>query len=1025
MTVRSGQMPDRFRYTPPVPQADWIDRPRLLDRLARRFEVAALLVIAPAGFGKTTLLSQAIAASTDDPTRVDIWVQCHPLHEDADTFGRELLRAAGATVGDHATVEVRRIADALGRLAPAEVCLVIDDVHLLAEDSSGMALLDELLEALPHNAHLLLSGRSRPPLRLARLHIQGQLETLGSDDLRFDDHELAEVLGEDAGSVAPPADDTARWPAMVSLTQRSDPGTSVDYLLQEIATNLSDERRAAITALCLLDEIDDAVAAAATDGAASADELLGDLPLVHRSGRGGYRLHDLWRQALAPEDRTPFNGAVAAAIERIATHHLDDDAIAAATLYSRIGHRRGVEQAASTFAAKPYLATSVADLRTIRDLARDQLGEHPISTLLDATFVATGDELSSAGAFEEVARHAHDVGHGEIEALAVGAAVNMWCIIDPERLPAWLTERATALAAAGHERARATAAICTAYQARNVADPERAVASLATMTPLRDEYEIIYYAFAMSDLGRPEFVDAPVDPSVTNEVVTRAGGQYVAQALWLRGEVPPKIALALGSELAAASDEQQVPHVQISTNAVLTFVALAAGDPRAARRFCDTATQVTSRTASTLAHTFAALADAACTLVERDEESAAPLVARALEMLPIERWPPRPYLYSLPLVYGLVPEVRAVIDGCAFGPSLSIVRDAARALVALRVDDDPTPAAALPWERADLLRAHVLPPQLAELAAAAATAGDGRVGPVLAELPDRRETLERAADSTPEPVSAWIRSHVARLPARPAYDLHIDMLGAVELFRGRTLVTDPNWTGRDRVRQLMCHLMLHGRVGRRRVAADVWPDLPIEKALSNLRVNLSHLQRVVQPDRDRSMTPWFVRTEGDTIMIGEATMTDDVTAFEEACRAGRAFDDQARTGRAIESYQRAIDLYQGPYLQEWADAEWAEAERLRLHALANAARCRLGELLLARGEPEASADHAAAALRDEPLQERAACLLAHALVAQGDRATARRSIESLLDRLADHRLAPERTTEQLARRLGVQPVAGN
>lgn len=190
-------------------------------------------------------------------------------------------------------------------------------------------------------------------------------------------------------------------------------------------------------------------------------------------------------------------------------------------------------------------------------------------------------------------------------------------------------------------------------------------------------------------------------------------------------------------------------------------------------------------------------------------------------------------------------------------------------------------------------------------------------------------------------------------------------------------------------------------------------------------MNLSHLQRVVQPDRDRSMTPWFVRTEGDTIMIGEATMTDDVTAFEEACRAGRAFDDQARTGRAIESYQRAIDLYQGPYLQEWADAEWAEAERLRLHALANAARCRLGELLLARGEPEASADHAAAALRDEPLQERAACLLAHALVAQGDRATARRSIESLLDRLADHRLAPERTTEQLARRLGVQPVAGN
>lgn len=821
-------MPDRFRYAPPVPQDHWIERSRLLDRLERRFEVTVLLVIAPAGFGKTSLLAQSLARGAEDTTRVDLWLQCHPLLDDAETFGRALLRATGTTIGDHATVDVRRIADALGRLAPAEVCLVLDDVHLLAEGSPGMAVLDELLEVLPHNAHLLLSGRTRPPLRLARLHIQGQLETLGSDDLAFDDDELAEALGEDTGSLPPPARDTARWPAMVSLTKRADPGTTVDYLLEEIASKLTEERRAAIAALSLLDEIDDAIVAAVTDGAASADDLLGDLPLVHRSG-GGYRLHDLWREALAPDGPSPLGGPVAAAVEQIAAHRLADDAIAAASLYARIGHRPGVERAASVFAAKPYVSTSIADLRRIRDLAREQLGDHPITTLLDATFVATGDELSSAAAFEEVAQHARRVGNEEIEALAVGTAVNMWCIIDPERIPASLAERADALAAAGHERARSTAAICQAYAARSVADPERAVAALATMTPLRGEYEIIFYAFAMSDLARPEFVDAPVDPALTTETVTSAGGQYLAQALWLRGEVPPSIGLKLGAELAATSDEQRVPHVQISTNAVLTFVALAAGDQPAARRFCDIATQTTSRTASVLAHGFAAVADAACTLVEQDEMSAAPLIERALTMLPIERWPSRPFLYALPLVYALAPETRPSIDACAFGPSLSTARDAARALVALREHADERPAAALPWERSDLLRAHVLPPQLAELAAAAASAGNGRVGPILAELPRRRELLERVAITTPEPVAAWARSQISRLPQRPPYDLHLDMLGSVELLRGRTSVTDPNWTGRDRVRQLMCHLVLHKRVSRRRVAADLWPDLQSTK----------------------------------------------------------------------------------------------------------------------------------------------------------------------------------------------------
>ncbi len=982
----------------------------------RRFEVAALLIVAPAGFGKTTLLSQALAAAADDPTRIDVWVQCEVRHADAELLGAALLRAAGATDEEQGSADADRIADALGHFAPAEVCMVLDDVHLIAESSAGLALLEALLERLPHNAHLVLAGRSRPSLRLARLQLQGRLESLSTAELQFDDDELG-ALGE--SSSAGDADAVARWPALVALSTSGEQGATVDYLLQEVATNLGGERTSAIAALALVDEIDDAAALAATDGALAAGPLLDDLPLVHRSERGTYRLHDLWREALVPDDREPLPPGTAAAVRRLAELRLADDASAAAALFARTGDRRGVEQAASTFAAKPYVATSVAELRAVHQLALTHLGDHPLTDLLDATFVARGDEHSSAAAFEAVAQRARAAGDAEIEGLAIGAAINMWVIIDPDRVPAWLGERAAALALAGHERARVSSAIQRAHAARSAGDPETAISALAEMTPLRDEYEIIYYAFTMSDLARPEFVDAPIDSRVTTETVTRAGGQYLAQALWLRGEVPPALGLELGRELAHASDGQRVPHVQISTNAVLAFVALAAGDSDEARRFADTAMQATARTSSTLAHAFAGWADAACVLVDQGEDAARPLVGRVLDLLPVGRWIPRPYLYSLPMLYLLAPSTRGTVDSCALGPSFALVAAAARALVALRDRGDPSPALSMLWDRPMLLQSHVLPPHLAELAAAAGAAGDGRVDPVLQDLPRQRDLLERAAASAPPAVADWARARVERLPARPTYDLRINLLGGVELVRDRTVVADPLWTGRERVRQLLCHLVLHRSVSRRRIATDLWPELAVDKALANLRVNLTHLQRVLQPDRERSTPAWFVRVGGDIISIESTTLRDDVREFEDDCRIGRASDEGSRTSTAIEAYARAIDRYRGPYLQEWPDLDWAEAERLRLHALAIGARCRLGELLLARGEPEQSAAHATAVLRDEPLQERAACLLVHALVAQGDRASARRAMETTLARLADHQLTPERTTEQLGRRLGI------
>jgi LuxR family transcriptional regulator, maltose regulon positive regulatory protein len=345
--------------------------------------------------------------------------------------------------------------------------------------------------------------------------------------------------------------------------------------------------------------------------------------------------------------------------------------------------------------------------------------------------------------------------------------------------------------------------------------------------------------------------------------------------------------------------------------------------------------------------------------------------------------------------------------------------DAGRALFALRERGDPSPATALPWHDTLTLRAHVVPAHLSELAAAAAAAGNGQVGVVLSQLPDvRRHVADVSVRHRHGPTAAWATEQSRLLPARPEHELRISTLGAMSLHRGATEVVDADWTGRARVRQLLAHLVHHRKTSRQRIVDDLWPGLDTTKALHNLRVNLAHLQRVLQPERQRDDPPWFVRSTEQTITLVDECVVVDVDEFEDTHRRARALDDRGRSTEAAALYRKAVDLYRGEYLEELPEAAWAEMERARLHALALGAQCRLGELLLARGEPEEAARHAADVLRTEPLHERAARLLAEALAAQGDRVAARRSLEGVLARLTEQRLRPEHATAKLAERLG-------
>ena len=141
-----------------------------------------------------------------------------------------------------------------------------------------------------------------------------------------------------------------------------------------------------------------------------------------------------------------------------------------------------------------------------------------------------------------------------------------------------------------------------------------------------------------------------------------------------------------------------------------------------------------SSTGSASVRGFAELADVMCTIVEQGERHAAERLDDLLGRMPIEVWPPRPYLFALPAVYLLAPQTRTALDRCRFGPALEASLAAGRALVALR-EGDAAPAARLAWDRPQLLRAHVLPCHLGSLVAAVAAVGHADVGPVSRRFP--------------------------------------------------------------------------------------------------------------------------------------------------------------------------------------------------------------------------------------------------------------------------------------------------
>lgn len=344
-------MPDALVETKlvvPRARARTVDRPRLDELLALSSAATLVLVSAPAGFGKTTLLVTWLARARQ--LHPVAWVSLDERDRDASTFWQYVLRAVDRAAPGTATValELQRSghapADAvltalLNELSvlPGDLTLVLDDYHL-AEGPGTRAGMVFLLEHLPPQVHLVVSTRSDPALPLARLRARGELVEVRAADLRFTGGEAAIYLNElnalalSPGDVATLERRTEGWAAALQLAALSLAGRDdrsrfiagfagddrfvVDYLANEVLDGLPDGMRRFLLDTSVLDRMTGPLCDAVTGGSggkAALESLLRqNLFVIALDGhREWYRYHHLFADVLRAhlDDERP--GAVA------------------------------------------------------------------------------------------------------------------------------------------------------------------------------------------------------------------------------------------------------------------------------------------------------------------------------------------------------------------------------------------------------------------------------------------------------------------------------------------------------------------------------------------------------------------------------------------------------------------------------------------------------------------------------------------------------------------------------------------
>lgn len=326
---------------------------------------AKLVVLhAPAGFGKTTLLRQYCAELETSGTGRGIWIQLEPSAADPVEFIRVLLRAlehkgcpdaSERNAGPIRNPSVRDLRAALER-AGAGTALVIDDFEQ-ADRAATRAVLDQLLRQLPEGVTIFLGTRISPAGLLSRLMVTGEAILIDRDDLRFGAAETEAFFG---GTATLDKDELSRvhsftdgWPAALQcyrlcmnggrlrrgLAYRSNGVTPelINYLATDVFETLDERTRQLLLTASLPERVCPELVEHISDVRCNHDDLerivqvglfLSPIGLERR----WYRFHNVFRQFLLTQLSDELDASQIQARQKLAadwyvTNGYEEDAI--------------------------------------------------------------------------------------------------------------------------------------------------------------------------------------------------------------------------------------------------------------------------------------------------------------------------------------------------------------------------------------------------------------------------------------------------------------------------------------------------------------------------------------------------------------------------------------------------------------------------------------------------------------------------------------------------------------------------
>lgn len=988
-----------------------VTRRRLVDRLAARWRVPLTVVVAPAGFGKSVALRQAVEANRAEPRGSDHVVVCRRSDRDATRLAERLLDALGASVpevDDEPIAAAAAVGAALGARSPHPVCLVVDDVHELDDGSGAAALLAALVAELPVNGHLVLVGRSLPSsVPTARYRAAGTLVALDADEMVFDADELDRL-----GATVEVHPDLGGWPALVRLASTAGRSASLEYLRQEVLDALPAPVRLDLAVAVLAGAADDHLLRQVGAGT-GAQALARRVPLVEVDAAGRAVPHALWRdiapQVVPDEQRDDLVRLVAGwlrsgghdddALEVLAAAAAWDEAAALArevlatsgVLMRRAVARRWCDAFPEAERDRPevlVLRGIVARL-TVGD-RRDPQGQ------ADAIFVdvdeghARPDEPADV-LFARAARGFVAAGHPD--GIGVTLLLRLRSALDRGDLDAVAALRAEASTVEDRWPGGlgAIGRIVDGVRAWSEGDPGAGLATLDAVVagPLSDavravvEHQRSLLCHLVGEGDRAVAASRAARRASLDAIGVETVSQHVLAA-WSAGDPGPVFDVFAGPQQVAATSPQDRFNAIVYAHLIGASMGLAPPvDIEGVR-----AQGSGSRRDEVLVGLVAAVVDASLGA----EEAA----ARRLRALADDLDLSDPVLGAdlrrvLVALYVLLPEWRAALEAMPLGPLHRSTLALARIVVAGRegrsVPWDDLPAPTLVFTSMPL-------PWTVEVAVAAHDAGrpEGRgiVDLLLDSVGDGARRQVRAVADGAGPWRDAAQALLAAVPAPPEEVVHVRAFGIAAVGHG---ARPPETPARRRVRELLALLALRGEVTREVAMATLWPDLDPPRARNNLNVTVRHLRTVLEPDRRGGEAPYVLRTRGSaTQLVASPQVRVDLWEARRALDAARDHEARGDLAAATAAYRAALDLWTGEVAADLAYVDAVAAERGSFTATLLDAGCRGAELALAGHDLRLARDLAERALARDALSERAHRVLIAAAVADGDDAGARAAL---------------------------------